>query len=107
MSEFKDFDAAWEEAGGDDEEIIREFKLGDEMFEAHLSPNAGDILEWMSNTNRLEAIPQLMRTFLSSEDYERLIKTLKAKNLAWQRLEPVISWLAEEMAGGSGNDSED
>jgi len=49
----------------------------------------------MGNPNRLEQVPQLLQTFLSDEDYERLLKL----DIQWQRLEPVVTWLAEEMTG--------
>lgn len=91
---FKDFDQAVSEI----EDRFVKFQFAGEAFEINLNVPAGKILKWMEHGNRLEAIPALLRTFLSNEDYDRLIGT----NANWAKMEALVTWLAEEL-GGQGN----
>ena len=107
MTQFKDFDAAWAEAGGDEAhpDLFMEFQLAGEKFLANFSPKAGEILDWMADENRLAQIPRIVKTILTEGDYDRL----RSLNIKWQRLEPVITWMVENLAGeavGKGLGSE-
>ena len=89
-----DFDQAVAEV---DEQFFA-FKYGGEDFRATLSPDAGDILKWMEHGSRVEAVPQLLRCFLSEEDYQRMISL---KGNKWPKMEALVNKLATELGGQS------
>ena len=94
---FKDFDAAVAEV----EERTAEFPIGGETFEVNLNIAAGPVLEWMRNSEKTEAVPKLLIMFLGEDDYNRLVAN---PNVDWKRMRALVTWFAEEMAAGLGND---
>ncbi len=93
-TQFKDFDDAVAEV----EERRTSFQFAGEMYEVDLNVDGGSILRWMEHADKIEAIPQLLRTFLGDEDYERITDA----GVEWSRYEALVSWLASEL-GDSGN----
>lgn len=97
--EFKDFDLAWEEAGGDEAStpIERKFQFAGDMFLARLNPNAGSMLHWMRSASKLESTPLLLEMFVGEESLTRMIDLMIEQSINWDRMVPLIEWLAEEM----------
>ena len=91
---FKDFDDAVDEV----EDRWAEFRFEGEDFKVNLNVEAGPLLRWMESANKVEGIPQLLKTFLDEDDYERLLST----GAKWPKMESLVTWLAEEL-GDSGN----
>lgn len=105
-SDFKDFDAAKAEV----EDRWTKFQFAGEMYEVNLNVDGGEILTWMEEGSKIQAIPKLLQTFLGMDDYKRIVNSSRvpgepkkdAGGVEWSRYEALVEWLAEELAG-SGN----
>lgn len=89
MGDFKNFDDAVEEEA----ERMTKFQFGGEAFEVDLNAKAGDILKWLDSAGTSQAVGNLLRTFLTEEDYERLLQT----KASWAKMEQLVLWLVQEM----------
>jgi hypothetical protein len=93
---FKDFD----DAASEMEDRTVEFVIGGDTFEVNLNVPAGRVLRWMRNSQKTEAVPELLEMFLGEDDFDRLTKN---PNISWNQMSALLTWFAEEMAGGLGN----
>ncbi len=92
---FKNFDDA---AAEEIEARVVSFTIGGEDFSCDLNVNAGEILTWMRSGSKIEGVPLILETFLSEEDFERILET----KATWAAMEELIKWLMGEL-GGQGN----
>lgn len=105
-TDFKDFDKAVSEI----EDRWTDFQFAGEMYHINLNVDGGEILKWMEEGSKIQAIPKLLQTFLGDKDYERIVNASRvpgepkkeAGGIEWSRYESLVEWLAEEL-GNSGN----
>lgn len=97
---FMDFDAVLREA----ESRPIDFRVGGRVWTADLGVNAGRMLKWFRQGNRVEAIPVLMEALLGDKQYTEFEDAMVDANYDLAGLEKIILWLAEQMGSGdSGN----
>ena len=95
MAEVHDFDAAV----GEIEDRPYSFMYGGNQYDIDLNVDAGRLLRWMENADKIQAIPGMLRVFLSEEQFDQITEPGET----WQKMEMVVNRLAEELGSGSGN----
>ena len=94
-AEVYDFDAAV----GEIEDRPFTFKFEDDEYEINLNVDAGKMLLWMESADTIRAIPALLRVFLDDAQFKQIMES----GAKFQKMEALVSKLAEELGGGSGN----
>ncbi len=94
-NEVYDFDAAV----GEVEAKPFTFKYEGDEYTIDLAVEAGPMLVWMESADTIRAIPALLRIFLDDAQFKQIMES----GAKFQKMEALVSKLAEELGGGSGN----
>lgn len=97
MAEFYDFDAAV----GEIEPRLFSFKYEGEEYTVDLNVDAGKLLLFLEASDSVRALPQLLRLFLSDEQYASITKS----GARWQKMELLVGKFTEALGQGSDGDS--
>jgi hypothetical protein len=98
MAEFYDFDAAV----GEIEPRLFSFKYEEGEYTVDLNVDAGKLLLFLEASDSVRALPQLLRLFLSDEQYAKLTES----GAKWQKLELLIAKFTTALGQGQGDEDD-